>query len=234
MFAMESIQKMLFCEQDIKYLDFNQKLVSNKKLIGVRMPIIRQLAKKLVGEEPELVAEFLRELPHQYLEENHLHAFILMEETNLQHLLVQTEKFLSYLDNWQTCDSFLPPLFKTDQSQVPQKIIEWSQSQDEYTCRYALRLKLARQEFSSSDIAKVIKVGQSEKYYVYMMAAWYLSMAAIKNPTEFSTLFTVEKMGERLYQATLRKICDSKQFSQAEKLMYKKGGECNGSEYSSQ
>lgn len=219
---MENIQEILFEKQDLSYLAFNQKLVPNQQLIGVRIPIIRSLAKRLVREESDVVNQFLQELPHQYLEENHLHAFLLQEEKDLERLVERTDQFLPYLDNWQTCDSFLPPIFKSDQSQVPLKIKEWLQSPEEFTKRYALRLKLARQEFLQKDICEVIAVGQTDEYYVYMMAAWYLSMAACKNPSAFQSQFTPNKMGNRLYQATLRKICESKQFTYEEKLFYKR------------
>ncbi|MGY3724657.1 3-methyladenine DNA glycosylase AlkD [Granulicatella balaenopterae] len=219
---MEIIQEMLLKEQDLGYLAFNQKLVPNQQLIGVRIPIIRSLAKRLVREEPDVVNQFLQELPHQYLEENHLHVFLLQEEKDLERLLERTDNFLPYLDNWQTCDSFLPPLFKNNQSQLPLKIKEWLQSTEEFTKRYAMRLKLARQEFLQKDICDVITVGQTDEYYVYMMAAWYLSIAARKNPSAFQSQFTLNKMGNRLYQATLRKICESKQFTHEEKLSYKR------------
>ena len=64
--------------------------------------------------------------------------------------------------------------------------------------------------------------GKSEMYYVYMGAAWYLSMAAKYNRKIFLKHLDVEKMGEKLYVATLRKILESQQFSKIEKEKYKK------------
>jgi len=51
---MNNIQKRLFCLQDLKYKEFNQKLVPTVNpdtMIGVRIPQLRQLAKEMVKEE---------------------------------------------------------------------------------------------------------------------------------------------------------------------------------------
>lgn len=74
---MTKIQKILFENQDLKYRDFHSKLmptVEKEKIIGVRIPIFRSL-------EPELVKEFFENSsenhPHEFYEENNLHAFFL-------------------------------------------------------------------------------------------------------------------------------------------------------------
>lgn len=75
---MEQIVRRLFEMQDLKYRDFNAKLIPNiekERVIGVRTPQLRGYAKELLasGEwEP-----FLKELPHRYQEENALHGYIL-------------------------------------------------------------------------------------------------------------------------------------------------------------
>ena len=54
---MTKIQKILFENQDLKYRDFHSKLmptVEKEKIIGVRIPILRSLAKDLYKTEPLL------------------------------------------------------------------------------------------------------------------------------------------------------------------------------------
>ena len=67
----------------------------------------------------------------------------------------------------------------------------------------------------------VVKDGNTNEYYVYMAAAWYLSMAALHNKADFLEFFSLKTMGKPLYSATLRKICESKHFSSEEKNFYK-------------
>ena len=68
----------LFELQDISYKEFHSKLIPTvdpDKVIGVRTPELRKLAKELMGSED--AARFLQELPHQYCEENNLHGFLI-------------------------------------------------------------------------------------------------------------------------------------------------------------
>ena len=72
-----SIQSRLFALQDLKYKDFQCKLmptVAPERVIGVRTPELRKLAKELLKESE--TAEFLNTLPHQYYDENNLHGFL--------------------------------------------------------------------------------------------------------------------------------------------------------------
>ena len=67
--------------QDLKYADFQRKLmptVQAEKVIGVRTPQLRRLAKELKGSDE--AEAFLEELPHEFFDENQLHAFLIGEE----------------------------------------------------------------------------------------------------------------------------------------------------------
>ena len=63
---MTDIQKRLYAMQDKEYRSFQSRLmptVNPDKIIGVRVPQIRELARDVMKNEPELVATFLQELP---------------------------------------------------------------------------------------------------------------------------------------------------------------------------
>ena len=67
----------LFALQDVSYGDFQAKLtpgIPRELFIGVRVPEVRKLAKRLV-KDPE-AANFLADLPHKYYDENMLHSFL--------------------------------------------------------------------------------------------------------------------------------------------------------------
>ena len=75
---MTEIQKRLFALQDKEYQAFTAKLnptVDPETIIGVRLPALRALAKELKNTDE--AKDFLSSLPHEYLEENHLHSFLL-------------------------------------------------------------------------------------------------------------------------------------------------------------
>ena len=68
----------LLQRQDPTYRDFHKKLlptVDPERLIGVRTPQLRSLAKELSGT-PE-AEDFLASLPHTYYDENTLHGLLI-------------------------------------------------------------------------------------------------------------------------------------------------------------
>ncbi|MBP5372879.1 MAG: DNA alkylation repair protein, partial [Clostridia bacterium] len=71
------ITSELFQLRDEGYADFQAKLIPNiprEKIIGVRTPIIKSLAKKISDEARDV---YIKELPHDYFDEDQLHAFII-------------------------------------------------------------------------------------------------------------------------------------------------------------
>ena len=68
---LESLQDMKYREMQIRIIP----TVNPESIIGVRTPALRQLAKQYAQDEN--INVFLNELPHQYFEENQLHAFSL-------------------------------------------------------------------------------------------------------------------------------------------------------------
>ena len=63
---------------DYAYGDFVKKTtpaVARRAIIGVRIPRLRALAKELANSDE--AEAFMRILPHEYYEENNLHAFLI-------------------------------------------------------------------------------------------------------------------------------------------------------------
>ena len=77
---MKKILRLLKEKQDITYGDFIHGLTPNlprEYFIGVRVPEIRKIVLILSDDEKQ---QFMKELPHNYYEENMLHGFILQKE----------------------------------------------------------------------------------------------------------------------------------------------------------
>ena len=107
------IRQELFKMQDTGYRDFQLKLIPNvdpDTVIGTRTPQLRAFAKEIQKQGSE--QEFLEELPHQYFDENQLHAFVLSEVKNFERCIREVDRFLPYIDNWATCDQLSPKVFR--------------------------------------------------------------------------------------------------------------------------
>ncbi|MCL4103358.1 DNA alkylation repair protein [Fibrobacter sp. HC4] len=161
--------KKLFENQDLKYKDFHLPLVpgiSCDSLIGVRVPVLRKLAKEFFGTAktsgksqagaartvggsiaksvgssiaPD-VAKFMDSLPHKYFEENHIHSMLLEHIKDFDECLARTEQFLPYIDNWAICDGKKPRALLKDVPQFLKRIQEWVKSDHPYVVRFGINM----------------------------------------------------------------------------------------------
>lgn len=176
-----TIQERLFSLCDEKYAAFSAKLiptVSSARFIGVRSPQLRTLAKELKNN----ASGFLSELPHQYHEENMLHAYLLCEEKKYDILVEETERFLPFVDNWAVCDSLAPRAFARHKEELLPRIRKWMASEHEYTIRFSIGMLMRHfldADFRREHLQWVAEVSRGE-YYIKMMQAWYFATALAK------------------------------------------------------
>ena len=84
---------------DAKYRDFQAKLmptIDKAHILGVRTPILRRFAKDLWRHYRADAEQFLTQLPHQYYDENNLHAFLIEQAGDLERTLELTKRFLPF------------------------------------------------------------------------------------------------------------------------------------------
>ena len=107
----EEIVAELFRLQDKGYAAMQKTIIPTAGgIIGVRTPDLRNLAKKLSGDED--TALFLAALPHEYFDENQLHAFVISLEKDFDKCVKSVEAFLPFVDNWATCDQLSAKAFR--------------------------------------------------------------------------------------------------------------------------
>ena len=177
------IQKELFSLQDKEYMKFSSKLTPNvpeDTIIGVRIPEIRKLAKKLVKNNE--YEDFLKELPHKYYDENLLHGAIISESKNFENCIKLLDNFLPFIDNWAVCDTISPKIFKKHKKELIEKIKEWSQSDKTYTCRFGVEMLMTHflDEDFKKEYLEIVANIHSEEYYVKMVIAWFFATALTK------------------------------------------------------
>lgn len=198
------------------YREFSQKLIPNidkDTVLGVRTPKLRTLAKISYGTDEAAV--FMSDLPHRYLEENHLHAFLISEEKDFAKALAKVEKFLPYIDNWATCDSFIPKAFArlsdAEADILYEKALEWMSSTHEYTARFgiAILMRYFLDERFEPHMPKVVASIRSDKYYVNMMCAWYLATALAKQYDSTIGCLEAGTLDIWVHNKTISKACES-------------------------
>lgn len=210
--TIQDIQKELFSLQDVKYRDFQAKLmptIAPEKMIGVRTPELRKLAKKL-AKEPD-IDSFLDTLPHDYFDENQLHAFIISEMKDYNKCLERLNAFLPYVDNWATCDQMSPKIFKKHKMELVQQIEEWIESDYTYTVRFAIGMLMEHFLDDEFDIVYTDMVADvhSEEYYINMMIAWYFATALAKQYDVIVPYLLEQRLDTWTHNKTIQKAVES-------------------------
>lgn len=217
---MTGIQAELFALRDGEYGDFNAKLIPNidrRRVIGVRTPELRAMAKRLHGTAQ--AEEFLHALPHEYFEENQLHAFLLEYERDYSALIAALDAFLPYVDNWATCDQMNPKSLGRNKEALLAKIREWLASGRCYTVRYAIGQLMhwyLDADFKP-EYADMVAAVRSEEYYVRMMAAWYFATALAKQYDAVLPYFTGRKLDAWTHNKAIQKAVESYRVSDEHK-----------------
>ncbi len=214
------IQKELFKLQDEEYKSFHSRLmptVNPELIIGVRVPLLRKLSKEFAKTAE--AQDFLLTLPHRFYEENNVHAFVIEEIKDFDEALAKTEEFLPYIDNWATCDMFLPKVFKKNTDKLLAKIREWICSDKPYTVRYAIGLlmKLYLDEEFNEEFLELAASVKSEEYYVNMMIAWYFATALAKQYDAALPYITDRRLETWTHNKAIRKAIESNRIDTATK-----------------
>lgn len=202
----------IFAARDEEYADFTAKLIPNvprERIIGVRTPQLRSIAKRF-GKNAG-INEFLSALPHEYHEQNLVHAYIAESIGDFDSAVKTIEAFLPYVTNWAVCDSMTPRIFAKHTGELLPIIKKWLQSAHPYTVRFGLRMLMCfylEKEFASEINALAASVC-SEEYYVNMMQAWYFATALAKQYDSTVPFVEERRLSPWVHNKTIQKAVES-------------------------
>ena len=208
---------------DSDYLEFQGSLIPgrNAKMIGVRTPALRALAKEVSKRED--VNEFLDQLPHEYFEENQLHAFIISGMKDPAECFAAVEAFLPFVDNWATCDQMNPKAFKKAKAELLSRIDNWLSSDHVYTKRFGLKTLMTEfldDDFDPAYLEKAATVKIND-YYVMMMVAWYFATALAKQYPYAIKYLEEKRLSPEAHKKTIQKACESFRITESRKMYLK-------------
>ena len=218
----EEIRERLFALRDEKNAAFAAKLIPNippETILGARTPALRKLAKELYREGKS--GAFMLELPHAYFEENGLHAFFLEQERDYLRCLKGVERFLPFVDNWATCDSLNPPVFKKHRADLLEQVRVWLSSDQPYTVRFGIKMLMTHflEEDFQVEQLRMVSVIEKNEYYVNMMRAWYFATALAKQWEATLPLLTERRLDSWTRRKTIQKAVESYRISEEQKSL---------------
>lgn len=220
---MTDIQQRLFELRDAEYQKFTAALIPNiapELIIGVRTPRLRELAKEIYrsGE----AEAFMNSLPHEYYEENNLHAFLIEQVKDFDSCIFELERFLPYVDNWAACDSMRPKVFSKHKDELLRRIRRWTGSGHCFAVRYGIGMLMTHflDEGFSAEILELAAVNSGE-YYVKMMVAWFFATALAKQWDAALPYIEQGKLDNWVHNKAIQKAVESRRIKNEDKIYLK-------------
>lgn len=210
---MTEIQKILYSNKDDKNAKFQASLtpgVDEDKFMGVRVPVVRKIAKEIYTDK-ELVEEFLEKLPHEYFDENMLHAVLISMESDYDRFVEKLEAFFPYIDNWSVSDTIACKSAKKNPELLIKDAIRWAKSDKTYTCRVGVDFIMSYylNDYFKAEYNEIVSKIVSDEYYVNMMVAWYFATALAKQWEATIPYIEEKKLSVWVHNKTIQKSVES-------------------------
>lgn len=194
-----------------EYAAFSSKLIPGKEgIIGVRIPVIRNIARSIVKDDWEA---FLQDTPENFEEEMLRCLVIATAPMDTDRRIMLTESHLDTIDNWSTCDSFCTSwkVPVKDSARIYDYFSSLMNSGTEYRMRVSLIMRMDHflDGDHVEDILDDIVSYHHEGYYYKMGAAWAVSFCYIKFPEVTEECLKDPKMDDWICNKSIQKIRES-------------------------
>lgn len=201
------VRQELFSRSDLKYKEFNKKLlptVDENRIIGVRMPELRKIGRKLESNDFDWF----------YYEEVMLHGFYIgYKKIDFNERLSLLDEFIPKIDNWAVCDGVCSTLkfIQKYKKEFFDYLSKYMKCDKEYVIRFCVVILMDYyicDEYIDT-VLKYLKSVISDYYYVNMAVAWALCTAFIKYRDKVMTIIETKCLPKDVHNMTISKIRDS-------------------------
>lgn len=224
----EVIEKLVELK-DEKYKEFNASLCpdTNKEMLGIRIPILRKLAREILKENDNW-KEFVEQEDVKYFEEVILQGLIIAySKMELKEKENYIKKFVPRIDSWAINDTFVPTLKikEKDLKEYWNFILPYTKSDKEFEVRFAVisMLDYFITDEYLDEVLKEIDSIRHEGYYVKMGVAWTLAEIGIKyNDKAMKYLKGKNNLDRFTFNKTLQKMIESYRIGSAQKDLLRK------------
>lgn len=201
-------------EKEESFAAFQRKLIPTKqKILGVRTPVLRKIAKEFQGDIQRLLA-----FPDEYYEVTFIKLSVVA--------LLPYERFVLYvedcvlrIDNWATCDSFKAKCIaknKDDFLSVLRRIYELD---NPFAKRYVLVTLLSYyvDEPYLEEIQSYVRKTPTTEYYLYMAVAWLVAELLIKRWDFGLRLLQEKTLDKKTHNKAVQKAVESYRLNKEQK-----------------
>ena len=212
-----NIRRYLFELKDENYKNFSSKLTKTKyPLIGVRIPLLKKIAKDVSKENYTLVNS-------KYFEEIMLEGLSIGYLKDIDEVIEKLKSFIGKIDDWSVCDSLCANLriTKKNKDEMWSFITSFKNSDKEFELRFMIVMMM--NYFIDTHLLEIFKILDNIKYNFYysnMAMAWFLATSLAKKESETLLYLKSSNVNDFVYNKTISKACESYRisFSLKEKL----------------
>lgn len=209
--------------EDVEYKKFNKNICKDTsyEMLGVRIPLLRNIAKKVACENNW--TDYINMEDVKYFEEVLVKGLIIAySKIEFEEKKKYIKEFVPYLDSWALTDSFSPTLKikEKDLSNVWDFILPYIKSNKEFEVRFAIIMMLDYfliDEYIDRVIEELNKIIH-DGYYVKMGVAWCLAEIGIQyNFKLMEFLKGDNNLDNFTYNKTLQKMIESYRITKEQK-----------------
>lgn len=215
-----SILEILENNSDPKLVAFNSRLKSQvSKDYGVKIPVLRNIAKKIIKEDPDL---FLKIAKEDTQEEIMLQGMVIaLSNFPTDKKLKLISNYLDKITNWALCDVFCGDL-KPKSNQLKEYynfIVPYLSSEAEFKCRFAVVMLMnyyINEDYIDQTFHHLISI-KHEGYYVKMAIAWALSKIYVSYPDKTLQILEENILDPFTHNKSIQKMIESNRISSEDK-----------------
>lgn len=200
----------LFSLKDDEYKKFNQKIVKTDNIIGIRLPILKNIA-KIIAKNDYL--SFIKNNKHQYSEEIMLHGLVITYlKIDFNESIKLFDEYIKYIDSWATCDSVVMnyKIVSKNLDICLIKIKEYLKSDKPFIKRVGIVfLFYYLNDDYIDEVLKLINSIKSDDYYVKMANAWLISICLVKYYDKTVKFLKSCQLDDWTYNKALQKAIES-------------------------
>lgn len=222
---MGEVKKELVGLAEPEYQAFHSKLLPGiEHIMGVRVPALRKLSKKIAGTDWRT---YLEAECFETYEETMLHGLVIgYAKMDEEERLKRLDVFVPHINNWAVCDCCTSTykFMKKDQDIWADYLMKQIKNGTEYSIRFSV---VALMDYFINDewIDHVLQTYENishDGYYVKMAVAWGISVCYVKYPEKTMRLFQENKLDMFTHNKAIQKIRESFRVSKKEKDELKK------------
>ncbi len=197
--------------QDVKYRDFHKRLLKNEniKVIGVRVPVLRKIAKDYLNRIDELMS-----YPDEYYEVTFV-KLTAVSYLKYEAFIKYVEECVRLIDNWATCDCFCAKCIAKNRQAFLPYIAKFSDADKEFYQRFALVTLLhyyVEEDYAELIFDTVLKCN-TNYYYVHMAAAWLVAEMLVKCYGTALKFIKLNLLDRATHNKSIQKACESYRLS---------------------